>query len=63
VTEAVPFFPSLVAVTVTVPFLTPVTTPVDETVATLVLLELQVTVRPVRVLPLASFVTAVSVTV
>lgn len=34
VTDAVPLFPSLVAVIVTVPFFTPVTTPVDETVAT-----------------------------
>jgi len=59
----VPLFPSLVAVITAVPAATPVTTPPVETVATAVALELQVTTRPVRVLPPASFVIAVSVCV
>jgi hypothetical protein len=58
---AVPVFPSLVAVIVAVPAPTPVTRPVAVfTVATFAALVVHVTVRPVRVLPLASFVTAVS---
>jgi hypothetical protein len=44
-----------------VPALTALTRPdVDETVATLLFSELQVTTRPVRVLPFASFVVAVA---
>jgi hypothetical protein len=60
VIEAVPVFPSLVAVIVTVPSATPVTTPPDDTVAMPVLPELHVTVRPVSTLPFASFVVAAS---
>jgi hypothetical protein len=61
VTAAVPLLPSLVAVIVAVPTATPVTTPPDETVAAAVLLEVQVTVRPVRVFPFASFTVAMRV--
>jgi hypothetical protein len=58
---AVPDWPSLVAVIVTgLPTATPVTTPVALTVATAALLVVQVIVRPVSVLPLASFVVAMS---
>src|SRR5436190_2243475 len=60
VTDDDPDFPSLVAVTVAVPGVTPVTTPVVDTVATAVLLELHVTTRPVSTAPLASFSVAVS---
>jgi len=59
VTEAVPVFPSLVAVIVTVPKATPVTVPLELTVAMPVLPELHVTTRPVRTAPFASFVVAV----
>jgi hypothetical protein len=51
-------FPSLAAVTDTLPDATPVTRPELETVATPVLLELQPITRPVRRLLLASLVTA-----
>jgi hypothetical protein len=58
---ALPLLPSLVATMFAVPGLTAVTSPVvDETVATAVLSELQVIVRPVSVLPLASSVVAVA---
>ena len=60
VTVAVPLLPSLLAVIVTVPAATPVTTPSD-TVAMPVLLDAQVTRRPVRTVPFASFTVAVSV--
>jgi hypothetical protein len=62
---AVPLLPSLVAVIVAVfpPLPAPVTTPVDETVATVASLVLHAIVRPVRTLPFASLVTAPSVTV
>ncbi len=63
VTDAVPAMPSLVAVIVAVPAATAVTTPVVDTVATAGVPELQTIVRPVSTLPLASFVTAVSVAV
>jgi hypothetical protein len=43
--------PSLVAVMVADPGATPVMTPVDETVATLVLLEVKVICRPVSTNP------------
>jgi hypothetical protein len=56
----VPVFPSLVAVIVAVPAATPVTRPFASTVAAAVLLEAQVTARPVRTLLLASFIVAVS---
>jgi hypothetical protein len=46
---ALPVLPSLVAVMLAVPTAIPVTTPCGETMATVVLLELQVTARPVRV--------------
>ena len=51
VTVAVPVLVSLVAVIVAVPGSRPVTTPDDETEATVGALDDQVTVRPVRVLP------------
>lgn len=63
VTDAVPLTPSLVAVIVAVPLETPVTTPLAFTVAAAVLLLLQPTIRPVSVLPDASRVVAVRVTV
>src|SRR5512146_1125278 len=62
VRDAVPDFPSLVAVIVATPAAPPVAVPLDELiVATVVLLELQVIVRPVSTFPFASFVTAVNV--
>jgi len=60
VTEALPLLPSLVAVTVAAPLPTPVTRPPSLTVATFVLLEDHVTGRPVKTLPSASRVVAVS---
>src|SRR5215472_499904 len=60
VIEAVPVFPPLVAEIVTEPAATAVTRPVLDTVATLVFDELQVMVRPVSGLPLASLGVAVS---
>jgi len=64
VTDAVPDFPSLVAVMVTgPPIAAPVTTPALDTVAIDVLLDAHVTTRPVRTVPLASAVVAVSVPV
>jgi hypothetical protein len=61
VSVAVPVFPSLVAVMVTVPAATAVAKPVELfTVATLAVLVDQVTVRPVRMLPLESFGVAVN---
>src|SRR5262245_12043120 len=55
-----PSFPSLEAVITAAPAATPVTTPLAETVATAGSLDAHVTTRPVRVLPCASFVVAVS---
>src|SRR6266498_1021208 len=63
VTAALPLCPSLVAVIVADPATFPVTSPLVLTVATAVLLLVQPTVRPVRVLPPASFGVAVSCTV
>src|SRR6266513_3080148 len=63
VTDAVPLFPSLVAVTVAEPGVTPETSPEPFTVATDVLLLDQVTVRPESVLPFASLRVAASCTV
>src|SRR6266498_5164468 len=60
VTAALPLCPSLVAVIVADPATFPVTSPLVLTVATAVLLLAQLTVRPVSVLPLASFGVAVS---
>ena len=60
VIAAVPDFPSLVAVTVAVPFPVAVTRPVGDTVATAPFDDCQVTVRPVNVAPAASFVVAVN---
>src|SRR5437870_3662983 len=60
---AVPLSPSLVAVIVTAPAAAPVTRPLLLTVAQAVLELVHVTVRPVRVLPLASFSVAVSCSV
>src|ERR1041385_494002 len=60
---AVPLFPSLVAVMVAVPATFPVTSPLELTVATDVLLLAQVTLRPLSGLPFESFGVAVSCTV
>src|ERR1041384_7277821 len=57
---AVPDLVSLVAVIVTVPWATPWARPPDEIVATAVLLDAQVTVRPVRMFPFASLSVAVN---
>src|SRR6266516_2735425 len=59
----VPPCASLVAVIVAAPASFPVTSPLALTVAAAVLLDTQVTVRPVRVLPFASLRVAVSCTV
>src|SRR5436309_12826864 len=64
VIAAVPVCPSLVAVMVTgPPAVTPVTSPVDETVAMAASLVVHVTVRPVSTFPAASVVVAVNCTV
>ena len=63
VIAAVPACPSLVAVMVAEPAVTPLTRPVLVTVATLVLLDVHVTARPDSALPLASLGVAVSCTV
>src|SRR6266550_7151538 len=64
VTTDVPLLPSLVAVIVVVPPLaTSVTSPLGETVATVVVLDVHATVRPVSVVPLASLRVTVSCTV
>src|SRR3989440_8426334 len=60
---AVPLWPSLVAVIVAEPATFPVTSPVPVSVATGVLLLAHVTVRPVRMVPLASRRVALSCTV
>src|SRR2546428_2321979 len=60
---AVPLCPSASAVIVVEPAATPVTRPLPFTVAAAMLELVHVTVRPVRVLPLASFTVAVSCTV
>src|SRR5688500_6519700 len=60
VTAAVPLFPSLVAVMVADPSAFAVASPDELTATTAALLLDQVTVRPDRVLPLASFSVAVS---
>jgi phage terminase large subunit-like protein len=60
---AVPFFPSLVAVSVALPAATAVTRPLADTVATAGALLAQVTTRPVKTLPAESFVVAASCTV
>src|SRR5207302_66719 len=54
VTVAVPLCPSLVAVIVALPIVTPVTRPVVETLATAEALDAHVTVRPVSVFPAES---------
>src|SRR6266480_3660271 len=56
----VPLCPSLVAVIVAEPAATLVTSPLAETVATAALLVAQVTVRPLRAVPFASFGVAVN---
>src|SRR5438132_1181814 len=63
VMAAVPFWPSLVAVIVAEPATLVVTSPLLLTVATVVLFEAHVTVRPVKTLPFASLRVAVSCTV
>jgi hypothetical protein len=60
VTLAVPLFPSLVAVIVAEPAATPVTTPLDDTVAIPVLELDHVSARPVSTLLFASRAVAVS---
>lgn len=62
-TGVVVLCPSLVVVIVVLPALTPVTRPVEETVATDGALDVQVSTRPVNTFPLPSFVTAVSIAV
>src|SRR5256885_4735425 len=57
---AVPLCPSLMAVTLAEPATTPLTSPLELTVATAVLLLDHVIVRPVSALPLASFGVAAS---
>src|SRR2546429_4578502 len=56
----VPLCPSLVAVIVAEPAATPVTNPLAETVPAAALLVAQVTTRPLRAVPLASFGVAVN---
>src|SRR5438552_784544 len=56
----VPLCPSLVAVIVAEPAATPVTKPLAETAAAAALLVTQVTTRPLRVVPFASFGVAVN---
>src|SRR5947209_13105623 len=56
----VPLCPSLVAVIVAEPAATPVTNPLAETVAAAALLVAQVTTRPLRAVPFASFGVAVN---
>jgi len=63
VTLDVQDFVSLVAVIVVVPGATPVTTPVADTVAAAVLLDVHVTTRSVTTVPLTSFTVATSVVV
>ena len=63
VTDAVPLFPSLVAVIVAEPGVTPEASPELLTVATDVLLLDQETARPERAAPFASLGVAVSCTV
>src|SRR3989449_7185536 len=63
VTAAVPLFPSLAAVIVAAPAVTPVTSPVEDTVATAGALDAQVTDRPESTLPAASRSVAASCTV
>src|SRR6185503_15099050 len=63
VMDDVPLCPSLVAVIVAEPAALAVTRPVAFTVATVVWLDDHVTVRPVRMLPLASLRVAVRCTV
>jgi hypothetical protein len=63
VTEAVPDLPSLVAVIVALPAATPVTTPADETEATVASLVDQAITRPESAFPVASFGVAESVSV
>src|SRR5690349_6830035 len=60
VMEAVPDLPSLVAVMVTPPAALAVTSPLELTLATVLLLDVQVTVFPVSGVPLASRGVAVS---
>jgi len=62
-TADVALCPSLVAVIVVLPGPTGVTTPADDTVATVGTLDVHVTTRPVNTFPLPSLVTAVSVAV
>src|SRR5256884_6773876 len=63
VTADVPVLPSLVAVMVAEPAVTPLTSPLPFTVASAVLLVAQVTERPLKGLPFASLGVAASCTV
>jgi hypothetical protein len=60
VTGVLPVFPSLVPVMLALPAAIPVTRPVELTVATDELLELQVMLRPLSAFPIASVKTAVA---
>src|SRR5215467_11500353 len=62
VTDVVPDLPSLVAVIVAVPPATPVTTPDDDTTATAVAPDAQVTTRFVTITPLTSRTVALNCT-
>src|SRR2546428_1006329 len=63
ITVTLPVFPSLVAVIVAEPAVTPVTSPLPSTVATPVVPLTQLIVRPLSGVPFASFGVAVSCTV
>src|SRR5437899_7945905 len=63
ITGALPLCPSLVAVIAAAPTATPVTRPLADTVATVLLLVFQATARPLSRLPVASLSVAVSCTV
>jgi len=63
VTEAVPLFPSLVAVIVAAPAATAVTSPLGDAAAMAGLLDIQATARPLSGLPAESLVAAASCTV
>jgi hypothetical protein len=63
VSVRVPLFPSLVAVSVTLPAASPVTSPLGETVASAVFDDVQPMVRPVRTFPAASLSVAVTCSV
>jgi hypothetical protein len=63
VSGSVPVFPSLVALSVTLPAATPVTKPLGDTLATEVFDDVQPIVRPLSTFPAASFKVAVTCSV